>query len=105
MSLQWSDLARFLRLLKVEPFFFLVMFMNVVKRIPLDQMIEDKICRQKYELPEDYCRRLPVMQSKDDFLERKSTILAEVTHFNMYINIAITIPMLVMALFIGPFID
>ena len=99
------SLMNFLRLLTVEPLAFFNIFIFMFKRLPLDQMIQDKICLSRYGLTPNYCQSLPTMKDEDDVLRMKSTILADVTTFNLYANILITIPSFFIATLIGPFID
>jgi hypothetical protein len=95
----------FLCLLRVEPYLFLFYFFFSVKRVPLDQLIQDKICFQKYNLSRDYCLELPHMNSESDYLHKKSLILGDVTQFSIYSSIITTIPTLIAALFIGSWAD
>ncbi len=104
-SFSFTDFLRFCRLLSVEPLGFLAMFIFLFKKNPIDQLIQDKLCLQKYLLPANYCHALPTMKNEDDYLSMKSTVLGNVTQFNMYIYISVAVPIFVISLLIGPFID
>ena len=95
----------FIRLLTVEPLTFLILFVFAFKRLPQDQLTQDKICLQRYNLPAQYCQDLPTLREDDDHLGMKSTILADVAQFNLYVNVIITAPILIVSILIGPFID
>jgi F0F1-type ATP synthase assembly protein I len=95
----------FLFLLRVEPYLFLFYFFFCVKKVPLDQLIQDKICFQKYNLSYDYCLKLPQMKSESDYLHKKSVILGDVTQFSVYSSLITTIPTVIAALFIGSWTD
>ncbi len=105
MAVKLMSVVNFLRLLTVEPLAFFGIFLFMFKRLPLDQMIQDKICLYRYGLTPNYCQALPTMKDEEDVLHMKSTILADVTTFNLYSNILITLPSFFIATMIGPFID
>lgn len=105
MTIKRSQILLFIRLLSVEPLGFLTLFVFLFKKNAIDQMIQDKICLQRYRLPPDYCLKLPTMSQYEDAFQMKSTILGDVTSFNMYINIGLALPNLALSLLVGPFID
>ena len=100
-----SNISHFLRLLSVEPLGFLTMFIFLFKKTAIDQMLQDKICLQRYRLPLRYCQQLPVIQDHQDPFQLKSKILADVTQFQMYLAIGSAFPVFGISLLIGPFID
>ncbi|CAG2171004.1 unnamed protein product [Oppiella nova] len=57
----------FLCLLTVEPYFFAFMFVFAMKKVPSDQLIQDKICRLTYKLDTTYCTLLPTMSANEDY--------------------------------------
>ncbi|KAI2797799.1 hypothetical protein BLOT_015219 [Blomia tropicalis] len=91
------------RFLTMEPIVFIVILIYMLKRIPTDQLIQDKICIQRYNLSVSYCHNLPII--KDDPIGMKSTILTDVTRMALYINFINTIPVVFISIIIGPFID
>lgn len=105
MAFSLRNAFRFICLLKVEPFVFLSLCIYIIKRIPIDQMIQDKICLQKYGMDKEYCHNLPTMKDEDDYVKKKSIILGDVTEINMLVNLINMIPTVIMAIFVGPFID
>lgn len=105
MASKLRSFVNFFRLLTVEPISFLNIFLFVFKSLPLDQMIQDKLCLHKHNMTPNYCQALPTMKAEDDVYSMKSTILGDVTTFKLYSNILITLPSFFVAMFIGPFID
>ncbi|XP_054157504.1 uncharacterized protein LOC128955852 [Oppia nitens] len=95
----------FLTLLRVEPYLFAFMFVYTLKKVPTDQLIQDKICRFRYQLDVDYCTKLPEMMDEEDYLNKKSQILANGTTFTIYQVILVTLPSMVASLFIGSWTD
>lgn len=91
------------RFLTMEPIVFIVILIYMLKRIPTDQLIQDKLCIQRYNLSVSYCHNLPII--KDDPIGMKSTILTDVTRMSLYINFINTIPVMFISIIIGPFID
>ena len=45
------------------------------------------------------------MKDEDDYVKKKSIILGDVTEINMLVNLINMIPTVIMAIFVGPFID
>src|SRR5699024_10757118 len=105
MELSLPNVLHFTRLLSVEPLGFLNLFLFLFKKNTIDQMIQDKLCIQRYHLPPGYCYYLPQMKDEEDNLGMKSTILGDVTTFQMYINLFLAVPIFGISLLIGPFID
>ena len=95
MSIQsWSEWVRprasnawdFIRLLRVEPFLFLISFQWGLKSTPGYQMISDKICMHWYNTTTmgNYCHDLPSTREDDHDLglcHYKSSILGDATEF------------------------
>ncbi len=70
-SNKFKRVLEFIWLLRVEPYLFCIIFFNAIKSDPLDQLIEDKICFQKYKLSHNYCLLLPRIGSEDDYEGKK----------------------------------
>ena len=104
-TIKRSQILRFVCLLSVEPLGFLTLFVFLFKKNAIDQMLQDKICLQRYKLPPGYCLKLPTMTQYEDTFQMKSTILGDVTSFQMYINIGLALPNLALSLLVGLFID
>ena len=96
---------QFIKLLSIEPCIFMVMFVNTIKSVPTDQLIQDKICLQNYNLSLAYCRELPKMTDEDDYMDVKSNILGELTTFRLYTSMITTIPSIMASLIIGGWVD
>ena len=75
---------RFLSLLKVEVCLLLCIFSYSIKRIPYDQLLQDKICLQYYHMDNIYCKNLPKLKIEDDHEGFKINILKDSTDFNFY---------------------
>ena len=96
---------KFLSLLKMEVCLLLCMFTASIKRIPYDQLLQDKICLQYYHMDNDYCKDLPELKIEDDLKGFKINILKDSTDFNFYYIIFTTLPSVIWSLFIGSWMD
>lgn len=105
MSSKLKRLCSFVSLLRVEPFLLLLVFQYNIKRVPSDQLLQDKICVQMYNTTTDYCHSVPSMKPEDDKLGFKSLILKDTNQFNLYINLLVTIPCVIIQFFIGSWVD
>ncbi|CAG2104672.1 unnamed protein product, partial [Medioppia subpectinata] len=102
---RWTQIGHFIRLLSVEPFLFAVMFVGSMKKVPTDQLAQDKICRLSYGLNNTYCAGLSTMTANEDYLRVKSKVLADATNFALYNACITTFPSILTALFIGSWTD
>lgn len=98
-------LFMFLSFLRLEVFVLFYMFTYYIKRVPLEQLVQDKICLQYYNLSSDYCTKLPELSRDNDIGGFKSKILKEATQFNFYHTIIATCPSVIWSLFIGSWMD
>ncbi len=96
---------KFLSLLRVEPFVIFLGFCLSMRRTPLDLLIQDKLCRLKYNLSENFCTDLPNMKESDKDFKYKTLVLGDAVQYNMYHTIIIFCPGIVWALFLGAWID
>ena len=96
---------RFLSLLKMEVSFLLCMFCSYIKRIPYEQLLQDKICLQYYHMDNVYCKNLPKLKVEDDPEGFKINILKDSTGFNFYYIILTNLPPVFWSLFIGSWMD
>ena len=96
---------RFVSLLRVEVFMYLTALSLYIRLTPLDLLIQDKICFNKYNLSKDTCKNLPSLTQNETGYEFKSKILSEAVEYNMYQNIIQYAPGIVWALFLGAWID
>jgi len=95
----------FIKLLKIEFFTFIFILCFSLKKTPLDQLIQDKLCRLKYKLSVEFCEHLPETKNSDEFYEYKSLILSDAVQYNMYQTLIITCPAILLSLFLGSWID
>ena len=96
---------RFLSLLKMEVSLLLCMFCSYIKRIPYDQLLQDKICLQYYHMNNVYCKDLPKLKIDDDTEGFKINILKDSTDFNFYYIVINNLPAVIWSLFIGSWMD
>ena len=74
----WS----FIKILRVEPLLFMIMFQLSIKGTPPGQLIQDKICMNWYNTTVQYCRDLPTIEEKDNGPGHyKNRILVDVAQF------------------------
>jgi hypothetical protein len=96
------SIFNFIKILRVEPFMFLLVFQYSLKSLPTSQMLQDKICRQWYNQSKEYCHGLSKMHGghgeADDY---KSKVLADAAVFSNYESIISIGPSLFWALFVG----
>ncbi|XP_054156950.1 thymic stromal cotransporter homolog, partial [Oppia nitens] len=76
-----------------------------MKKVPVEQLVEDKYCLITYGLNRTYCLNLPTMNDTDDYLHMKSQILGDATQYTLYGTLILTIPSIVAALFVGSWTD
>ena len=103
----WSKIKSFLTflwLLRVEVFMFFTAYSLYIRTTPLDLLIQDKICRNHYELNASICHDLP-QKTDNETGHHKSDILSLAVQYNMYQNIIQYAPGIVWALFLGAWID
>ncbi len=95
----------FISLLKIELFLFVFVFCVSLKKVPLNQLIQDKLCRLKYNMSEQFCINLSQMKKTDKYYEFKSIILGDGVQYNMYHTLITVCPAIVWSLFLGSWID
>lgn len=96
---------QFVSLLTLEPYIFMFYIMNAIKGVPSGQLTQDKICLNQFHLSSNYCYALPTMSATDDYLNKKSEVLAEATNFSIYGALFMTLPSLFGGFLIGPWTD
>ena len=96
---------KFLSLLKMEVSLLLFTFTYFIKRIPYEQLLQDKICLQYYHMDNVYCKNLPKLKVEDDPEGLKINILKDSTGFNFYYIILTNLPPVFWSLFIGSWMD
>ncbi|CAG2105176.1 unnamed protein product [Medioppia subpectinata] len=96
---------RFLSLLRVEPFMIILAFSQYFRRTPLEVLIQDKLCRNRYNMSEEFCLQLPYMSDVETGHEIKTLILSDAVKYNMYHTWITMAPGIVWSIFLGPWID
>ena len=75
---------KFIKILRVEPFLFLVAFQGGLKGAPGGQFTVDKICMHWYNTSGNYCHDLPNTKEDDSGPGHfKSTILGDAAQFGI----------------------
>lgn len=97
--------AIFLSLLKVEPFFFLLVFQGSLKDVPQSQLLQDKFCRNEYNRTIDFCLKLSKKQLDTSSELMKSAILKNSVSYGFYSTMISTFPSLFLSLFVGAWTD
>ena len=91
----------FIKRSKLEPLLFVNGFATAVRQVAIQQLLQDKLCIEKYHEDRDYCHYL----SKQPETEEKDDILADVAQYLTYKEFIVIIPYIVSALFIGIWCD
>jgi hypothetical protein len=91
----------FIKRSKLEPLLFVHGFAISVRNIAIQQLLQDKICIEKYHEDREYCHYL----SKQPQSDEKDDILGEVSEYLTYKEFLILIPSILSALFIGIWCD
>lgn len=105
MCTKVTQIFRFVCLLRVEVLMFVLTFSFYFKRTPLEVLIQDKLCRNHYNLSQEFCFRLPYMTENETDYHLKDQILAHAVKYKWYQSIINNIPTVVWPLFVGEWID
>jgi hypothetical protein len=76
-----------------------------MKQTPLNLLIQDKLCRQKYNMSVEFCTNLPQIKESDENYNIKSLVLGDAVQYNMYHTLMQFCPGIVWALFLGTWTD
>ncbi|XP_054156476.1 uncharacterized protein LOC128954893 [Oppia nitens] len=101
----------FLRLLTVELYLFVFTFVNTMKRVLTDQLVEDKVCLQYYHYPEDWCRQMHTMpdsilsDDEDSSRQWKQSVLDESRKVRLYKLAMSVLPLVLATMLIGHWTD
>lgn len=83
-----ASIIKFIKILRVEPFLFLMIFQYGMKGMPNFQIIQDKICMQWYNTTYDYCRDLPSIHEESSGPgQYKTRILSDTIQMSNYFNL------------------
>ncbi|XP_037029710.1 solute carrier family 46 member 3-like [Bradysia coprophila] len=100
------NLLEFIKILRVEPFTFAMLFQYGLRGMPSFLMIQDKVCMQWYNTTYEYCRDLPSTQEDSSGPGLyKTRILADAIQMATYTTYVHLFPSLVYGLLIGAWID
>ena len=95
----------FISLLKLELIVVLYNFSRNFKTSSLDMLIQDKLCRIRYNQSFEFCRDLSSIEQDDPNYRYKTLILADAVNYNTYHNLITMVPTIVLPLFYGPWTD
>ena len=90
-----------LKEIRVEPFMLFLQLSVAVSGITIQQLIQDKLCIQKYHQSVEFCRNLGTSEDSPE----KSKILSSLVTFNMIQTILDSLPGIIWALMIGSLCD
>ncbi len=108
MFFNWQKFKRILKfvtLLRVEPYMVLIAFCFQMRQTPLNLLIQDKLCRQKYNMSVEFCTNLQEMKESEKNYKIKTLVLGDAVQYNMYHTLMQFCPGLVWSLFLGAWID
>ena len=91
----------FIKRSKLEPLLLVYGFAIAVRHIAIQQLLQDKICIEKYHEDREYCHYL----SKQPVSEEKDDILADVSQYLTYKEFLVIIPYILSAIFTGIWCD
>ena len=100
-----SEFWKFLSMLKLEFYMGIIAIVFYMKTTPLDVLIQDKICKLKYNMSDDFCLQLSSIDEEDDNYHYKNQILSDVVNFKSYQNLIYYIPGTIWSLFLGSWCD
>ena len=90
-----------LKSLVIEPYIFLMGMSIAASFVPLEQMQQDKVCRNEFNQTIEYCLKLSESPTSD----MKLAILARSNNFNQFKAILDAIPSMLWCLVAGSFSD
>ncbi len=108
MFFNWQKFKRILKfvtLLRVEPYLVLIAFCFQMRQTPLNLLIQDKLCRQKYNMSVEFCTNLQEMKESEKNYKIKTLVLGDAVQYNMYHTLMQFCPGIVWSLFLGAWID
>ena len=100
-----GEILKFVSMLKVEPFVIMVMAIFYLKATPLELLQQDKLCKFKYNMTEDFCWNLATIEEDDENYHFKSMIINDVVTNKMYSYLISFIPGVIWSLFLGAWTD
>ncbi|RWS16103.1 hypothetical protein B4U79_17886 [Dinothrombium tinctorium] len=103
MQLFKKYLSKIVKSVKVELYVFLFIFAMAIKSVTIVQMYQDKLCAIDGGYRASFCKHL----NASDELEQqiKAEVLGKSSLFLIYQSLITTIPVTVVSLFIGPWVD
>lgn len=103
MNFSLHNLWEFIKLLKIEIYFFLVFFCLNLQIVTNTQLMEDKLCFNELKYSPEFCLATDANEVFSD--QRKYILLEETTSLNNYRTIIEVVPSMFLALFGGYWID
>ena len=86
LSNNWKEnTLEFIKLLRLDPYIFLVAFQIAIRAAPVGQLFQDKICLDWYNTSDQYCRDLPTTEEVGEGEGHfKTRILQDRALFGLY---------------------
>lgn len=103
MIRDFRSLWAFMKMLKIEVYFFLVFFCLNLQIVTNTQLMEDKLCFNELEYPKEFCLSTDSEELFND--HRKYILLEKTTSMNNYRTIIEVVPSMFLALFGGYWVD
>ena len=98
------QLVYVLRKYNVEPILFLYCFSrNMYMPTPANQLITDKLCLYQYHQNQTFCRNIASPEFKNTTVA--SQILADSVNYMMFSQLILSVPSILAAIFLGPWLD
>ena len=100
-----AEMTKFVSMLKLEPFMVIMAFVLHMKITPLDLLLQDKLCKHKYNMSDHFCANLSDIDETDVNHIYKTLVLSDVVTYKMWVKMIIYVPGNVMSLFLGSWSD
>uniref|UniRef100_T1L5G4 Major facilitator superfamily (MFS) profile domain-containing protein n=1 Tax=Tetranychus urticae TaxID=32264 RepID=T1L5G4_TETUR len=97
-----KEIFNFVKLLRIDLFFFFATLSTSLPNLALNQLIQDKFCINKYLLNKTDCFNL---EKSSDFETIQNEVLKETTSLKLYITLMTTIPSIFLSLIMGYWVD
>lgn len=103
MSVPKSEILAFIKTLKVEPFLLMSILSLSLTMVPVQQLIQDKVCLYEFNQKVSFCLKMSELDS--DQYPIKSDILAKSAIYKMIQTVIIVAPCIVWSMFVGSWCD
>ncbi|XP_015786751.1 proton-coupled folate transporter isoform X1 [Tetranychus urticae] len=98
-----KELLGLIKLLRIDVFFLLANILVSLPSIAFNQLVQDKICTNKFSVNETVCLNLEKSEPGYDFI--RNQVLKETTSLKLYLNILTTLPSIFISVILGHWLD